>query len=453
MKYAHLVLPVAIALCLTGSVGETLYAQQKLSLTIEQALSIGNENSKSLHMSSLKVQASDARLREANTAALPSVKVNGLYTRLSKVDPFDVGKSLNPLFVAIGVPNPSVPTDMIVDMYSARATVQQPLFTGYRISASKDIAEYSATAASQDYAKDKKELAYSIKSAYWSLYKAIEFKKVVDENVEQMRAHTKDAENLMAQGLATTNDVLKVQVQLSDAQVRQIDAANGVLLATIALNNTLGLPLSTEIALASPIDPTPRTINGDIDGLVKKAFAERPEIAAMNARLQAGEAGVTLARAGWYPQIALVGNYTYSNPNQRIFPQTKKFSDSWDVSLSVSFDVWNWGATAHQTDQAQSMLAQTYDAMGQLRDGITLEVTQNYLNQKQSIERISVARKGVQQAEENYRITDEKFKKGLSLNSDLLDAEVALLQARINYTQSLVDYELAEARLEKAIGE
>ena len=88
-----------------------------------------------------------------------------------------------------------------------------------------------------------------------------------------------------------------------------------------------------------------------------------------------------------------------------------------------------------------------------LKDGIALEVTQNYLNQQQSVERIAVARQGVQQAEENYRITDEKFKKGLSLNSDLLDAEVALLQARINVTQSLVDYELAEARLEKAIGD
>jgi outer membrane protein len=427
-------------------------AQQKMSLTLEQAIAIGNENSKSLHTSALRVQASDARVREVNAGALPTVKVNGIYTRLSEVAPFDVGKSLNPLFQAIGIVNPSTPADMILNTYAARATVQQPLFTGFRISAGKDIAEYSAQAASQDFVKDKKELTFAVKSAYWTLFKANEFKKVVDENVEQMMVHQKDAENLMAQGMATRNDVLKVQVQLSDAEVRQIDARNAVLLSMIALNNTIGLPLSTEIEIASPIDPTPKQLS-PIDGLVQKAMTERAEITAMNARLQAGEAGVTFARSGWYPQIALVGNYTYSNPNQRIFPQVRQFSDSWDVSLSISFDVLNWGTTAYQTDQAQSQLAQTYDAMAQLKDGITLEVTQNYLNQKQSIERIAVAQKGVQQAEENYRITDEKFKKGLSLNSDLLDAEVALLQARINYTQSMVDYELAEARLEKAIGD
>jgi len=449
MTYPGIIIATtALVLCFTQAAD----AQQKMSLTVEQAVAIGNENSKSLHMSAMKVQASDARVREASAGSLPSLRVNGLYTRLSEVEPFDVGKSLNPLFLAIGAVNPSTPADKILNNISARATVQQPLFTGFRISASRDIAEYSAQAASQDFAKDKKELAYAVKSAYWTLFKANEFKKVVDENVEQMKVHQKDVENLMGQGMATMNDVLKVQVQLSEAQVRQIDARNAVLLSMIALNNTIGLPLSTEITIASPIDPTPKQLAA-VDGLVMKAMTDRPEIAAMQARVQASEAGVTLARSGWYPQVALVGNYTYSNPNQRIFPQTQTFSDSWDVSVSLSFDVWNWGTTAHQTDQAQSQLAQTYDAMGQLKDGITLEVTQNYLNQKQTVERIDVARQGVRQAEENYRITNEKFKKGLSLNSDLLDAEVALLQARISLTQSLVEYELAEARLEKAIGD
>ena len=449
MTYTKII--IALLMCALA-MNARASAQQKLSLTVEQAIAIGNENSKSLHTSALKVQASDARVSEANAGALPTVKVNGMYTRLSQVDPFDVGKSLDPLFQAIHVVNPSTPSDMIVNTYSARATVQAPLFTGFRISASRDIAGYSAQAASQDFVKDKKELAYAVKSAYWTVFKANEFKKVVDENVEQMRVHQKDAENLMAQGMATTNDVLKVQVQLSEALVRQIDARNAVLLSMIGLNNTIGLPLSTEIVIASSIDRTTKQLSA-IDGLVKQAVAERAEITAMTARVQASEAGVTLAQSGWYPQLALVGNYTYSNPNQRIFPQTQKFSDSWDVSLSLSFDLWNWGTTAYQTDQAQSQRAQAYDAMGQLKDGITLEVTQNYLYQKQSIERIAVAHQGVQQAEENYRITDEKFKKGLALNSDLLDAEVALLQARINYTQSLVDYELAEARLEKAIGD
>jgi outer membrane protein TolC len=106
----------------------------------------------------------------------------------------------------------------------------------------------------------------------------------------------------------------------------------------------------------------------------------------------------------------------------------------------------------HQTQQAQAQLAQAQDALGQLRDGITLEVTQNYLTLHQSRERIGVSQQTVKQAEENYRVTNEKFRLGVALNSDLLDAEASLLQAKWNYIQSLVDYELAQARLQKSIG-
>lgn len=159
------------------------------------------------------------------------------------------------------------------------------------------------------------------------------------------------------------------------------------------------------------------------------------------------------ARSGWFPQIYLAGNYYYSRPNQRIFPAIDAFKDTWDVTVGVSLDIWNWGTTVHQTDQAQAQLAQAQDAVGLIKDGITLDLTQAYLNLQQASERISVADNGVKQAEENHRVTTMRFNAGLASTSDLLDAEVALLQAKTNQTNALVDFELAQARIEKAIGE
>jgi outer membrane protein TolC len=128
------------------------------------------------------------------------------------------------------------------------------------------------------------------------------------------------------------------------------------------------------------------------------------------------------------------------------------FKDSWDISVSASFDIWNWGTTIHQTQQAQAQYEQARDGLDLLKDGITLEVTQSYLNLKQASEKISVAKQAVEQAEENYRVTHDKFKLGLASNSDLIDAEVAQLQAKTNYTQTLVDFELAQAKLVKSLG-
>jgi outer membrane protein TolC len=187
--------------------------------------------------------------------------------------------------------------------------------------------------------------------------------------------------------------------------------------------------------------------------MTEQAFERRPEMQAMTLRVKAGDAAVSLAQSNWWPQVYLVGNYLSARPNQRIFPTKDEFKDTWDVSLSVSFDIWNWGNTVHQTEQAKAQLAQTEDGLAQLRDGVVLDVTRNYLNLQRGKERITVAEQGVRQAEENYRATNAKFKQGLSVNSDLLDAEVALLQAKTNYTQSLVDFELAQAALERAIGE
>lgn len=418
------------------------FSQEKLTLTIDKAIEIGLQNSKVLRTSQYKVIAAEAKASETNALGLPSLKFQGVYTKLSDIPPSVISTPFGSF--------PIAPT--ILDNYSLKATVQQPLFTGWKISGARDAAEYVAKAQAQDFSKDKAEVIYSIKAAYWNVYRAIEFKKFVDENVEQIKSHAADAENLMKQGLLTTNDLLKVQVQLSDAMVRQIDAKNNVQLSMYALNNTLGLPLTTEVVLASTIKVTEREWD-PIDQLIKNAFEKRPDVLAMNARVKASQASLTSARGGWWPQVSLVGNYNYLRPNPRIFPAEDKFKDTWDVSLSVSFDIWNWNQTGNQTTQAQAQLWQAEEGLSMLQDGVTLEVTQNYLAVTQAKERKAVAEKGVAQAEENYRVMSEKYKKGLTPNSELLDAEVALLQAKLNLTQSLVDYELSMARLSKAIGE
>jgi outer membrane protein len=433
-------------------------AQQKLSLTIQQAVETGIQNSKALRTSQFKVDAADARASEMNTLRLPSLKVNGSYTRLSTVDPTVIP------FPASGiVDDPAtghvtlIPTlyqfgANLVNSYGLKATLQQPLFTGGKISGASNAADYLSDATKEDYKKDKADILYNIKAAYWNLYRANEFKRFVDENVNQIQSHAKDAENLMKQGMLTSNDLMKVRVQLSDALVRQIDATNGVKMAMYALNNTLGLPLGTEIELASTIQIGERAWD-PADQLVEQALIKRPDVLGMNARVEAGSSGLTSARGGWWPQIYLIGNYNYMRPNPRIFPTVDQFDKTWDVTVSVSFDIWNWWQTGYQANQAQAQLAQAQEGLSMIKDGVMLEVTQSYLGVNQAKERKTVSEQGVKQAEENYRVMDDKYKLGMTQNSELLDAEVMLLQAKLNLTQSLVDYELSMARLSKAIGE
>lgn len=122
-----------------------------------------------------------------------------------------------------------------------------------RLRRNADIAEFTAQATEKEYNRDKRDLALGAKSACWNLKKALEVQRVVDENVEQVKAHLKDVQSYPKQGLTTDNEVLKVQVQLSDVQLRQIDARNNVQLDTISLNSVIGLPLDTRASSSQPI--------------------------------------------------------------------------------------------------------------------------------------------------------------------------------------------------------
>jgi outer membrane protein len=190
-----------------------------------------------------------------------------------------------------------------------------------------------------------------------------------------------------------------------------------------------------------------------VNKLVDQAVQLRAEVKAAESRVQVGEAGVTMAQSSWYPQISLVADYLYSRPNSRIFPSKDQFDGTWDAGVNVSLNIWDWLTTAHQTEQAKAQLSQAQDAVGIIRDGITLEVTQNYLSFNQSRRKIEISKLAVEQAEESMKVTSDKFKNGLAQSSDMVDAETALINARTNYTNSIVDFELAKARLDKSIGQ
>lgn len=409
-------------------------------LTIEESIRTGLENSKMFHSSQMKSEYAEAKASEMQAMLFPSLRVQASFQRLSEVPEFKI-------------PFPGIPTifPYIANTYVARATFQQPLFTGWRLQGAADNARYQAEAARSDLTRDKAELIYGIKVAYWSVFRAYEIKRLAEESVGQVASHVKDVENMERQGLATMNDVLKAKVQLANSKILQSDAANNVRLATIAFNSMIGLPLETEISIGSPLTPAAQEFP-ELPDLVRDALVRRPDVGSMESRLKAADAAVTAASGGWFPQIYLTGNYYYSRPNQRIIPLVDRFDDTWDVGVSLQFDLWNNLSTLHQTSQAKAQYEQTRDALGTLKDGITLEVTQSYLSFRQEKERIQLSEMSVRQANENYRMAAAKFKVGLLTSSELLDAEVNLLQAKLMLTQALVDHELAGAKVEKVIG-
>lgn len=417
---------------------------QKRPLSLDEAIAVGLETSPGLHASRMKVESSAAKSREVASGRLPAIKFGGGYTRLSEVPPFEVTLPISP--------NPIVVSQNYFNSYNLRLGVQQPLFTGFRLQAGAESARMLEQSAGRDLEKDRADFIFAVKSAYWGLARAREIETVVDETIRQVGEHLKDVRAFFEQGLVTKNDVLRTELELSNAEIMRIDAGNAAEVALSSLDSLLGLALDTDVDLTTSPESQASRLPAAEKIPAGAVPADRPDLMAAEFRIKASELNLKAVRGGFYPQVMLSGNYYYLRPNARFMPALDQFKGTWDVSLSVSFDIWNWGLTRSQIEQAKAQVSQARDARKLLEDQAALEITQSRLSLSRAWDKVPVAGQAVALAEENLRMTRERFKQGVALNADVLDADAALLQAKVNRTQAAIDLVLAQARLEKALG-
>lgn len=420
-----------------------LFPQNK-KLTLNESIEFGLQNSKDLKISKSKVISSGAKVSEINSMFLPQLKFMANYTRLSdNIPPFEVVTPFSPLPIKISEP--------VLDNYNLKLSFQQPLFTGFKLLSSRKAASYNYDATELEYSKDKNEAAFSIHTAFWNYYRAKQIKDLLQNNLKQMENHLNDTKNFLENGLATQNDYLKLQVQYSNTELLLIEAENNSDVARAVFNKSLGLPLesATEI-IADEINP--ESLKSNIEELLNEAKANRDELKSLKSKLQAANENITAAQSSWFPSIYLTGNYYYSNPNSRLQPLRIEWKDTWDLGVTLSWDIWNWGLTSAQTTQAEELSVQTQTSLEKLNDMIEVEVYQNYLSVVRSKEKVIVSKLSVEQASESYRITTEKYNVQLATSTDLIDAEVSELQSATNLKTALVEYQLAKTRLEKSLG-
>lgn len=420
------------------------FAGEGTGLSLEDAIAAGLAQSRTLRASSARAEAAEARAGEARTARLPVLKGEASYRRLSDVDPFEI--------TLPGSTKPMVISPVVLDNSSMRVSLQQPLFTGFRISSSIETAELSAEAASLDNVNDRTDMVFAITSAYWSLFQTREVERFAQENVARLERYLADANKLMQAGLSTRNDVLKIEVQLSNARIAQMDAENDARLAAMNLNVLLSRPVDMPVDLLSRPAEDPGQSRPAVDSLTHVALTGRSDLQAVRTRVEASRAGVSLARAGWWPQLALSGNYLYARPNSRYFPTKDEFKGTWDVGVVLSVDLWNWGVTARQSEAAEANLRQAEFTAAQMEDVVSLEVNRAALQVDRARSRSAMAAIALGQAEEQSRTTEQRFKTGLATSTDLLDAEVSLHQSKTTQSGARVEYEIARARLTRALG-
>ncbi|HMB89419.1 MAG TPA: TolC family protein, partial [Rhodothermales bacterium] len=307
-------------------------AQPGRILTPDECVEIGLENNRTVRAARYGAAEAEAGYKEARTHRLPVLSGQGSYQRLSdNIPDFEVDFSGFP-----GVDEGAFEVPAILNRYDLRLHAEQPLFTGFRLHNSIRAAEYQANAAQQNVAATEADLAYEIREAYWALVEAQAMQEAMDTALEQVAAHLQDIRNLREQGMALQSDVLAVQTRQAEVRLQQVEAESALRLARLTLNYRMGVPLGTEVHPSAEVQVEPLIDSAEV--LVERAWQRRPDIGALASEVQALEASVAVARAGWMPQVNLVGTYSYARPNPYIFPQEDAFTGTWEAGVLVSMD-------------------------------------------------------------------------------------------------------------------
>jgi outer membrane protein TolC len=418
-----------------------LKAQDRI--TLQQAIDLGIKNNPSLKVSSAKIKIAQSRLSQSEEMRLPHAGASIAYSHYEILTPFALkfGGSPKPLFVL-----PSQGFDATI----GSASISQDIFAGFRTKSAIKSSEYLLQAAKLDAEKDKTDLAYTIASAYYNIYKIIKSEEIIDVNLKALDEKIRELNSLEKNGLALHNDVLKVSLQKTNLEMSRMDVDNAKTTALYAFAIITGLPENTPYTIDTTalFGTNPELAIGDLQN---QAVTTREELRSNSFKLKAWNENVNSLKAAYYPSLGVALNYYLINPGSNFIPQKDAFLNAAGVGVNLAYSIsslWEKG----KLDEARANIAQI-NAVNELQESqIKSEVFTNYNSWKVSNDKIALIQDAITQAAENYRTTNSRYTNNIATMTELMDANTMLLQAQLNKINALADAKLAYIKLMYSVG-
>jgi len=414
-------------------------------LTLEASIDTALKNSIVINIAKEGSKSATAQKREAFTGFLPKLSTSYSYTRLNDDPILKLPNGFPPL-----IPGPLEMVTGTKDNYNWAIQAKQPLFAGGGI-----LANYQANSIGEDAARLEETAKYQdvvreVKIAYFNILRARRIQGAAQQSVEMLSAHRDVAENYFNVGMIPKNDLLHAEVELANGKQALVRAKNAVELAKSSFNTVLKRKIFTPVEVVDILAYHP--LNQSFEECLDVAQKKRPELKiSLLKAVQAGKI-VQIARSDYFPALSLVGNYARVGDNPSVSGSDYQNAESWYVMAVASWNFWEWGKTKFRVDASKAKENQAIEAAKELNDQITLEIKNAYLILQETESQIIVWQKVIEQAEENFRISEERYKERVATSTEVLDAQTLLTKAKSEYANALGDYNVNYAKLQRAMG-
>jgi outer membrane protein len=416
--------------------GASVWAQEsKETLTLEESIKIALEQNLKIHSAMEGIKGSEFRQRAALTDFLAKWTGQYSYSRYSNASSF-TGTSGSSNSVASR------------DNFNFNTSVSQPLFSGGSILANYRLEKMGVDISKTDMETFKRDVVLQVREGYFNILRAEKFLVVAQQTVKQFEAQLEVTKAFFEVGIVPKNDLLQAEVRLANARQGLVKAENDLAVAKSSFNILLRREIDAPLRVVDILEYKPFPLG--FEESLGEALRQRPEI--KNAELKIGQAkeNVKIARSGFFPTINLTGSYNKLSEEPGLMGDLR--TERWNIQALATFTLWEWGKTAYKVGEGKVKVTQAENDKIQLKEGIILEVKEDYLNMLVAEKNISVAEKATEQAEENLRMNEERYRYQVATATDVLDAVTLLAQARVNYYSALSDFNIAKVRLERAMG-
>lgn len=454
-----------------------------LHLDLEQCRQLALQNNKQMQINREKVKAADYQKREAFAAYLPAIDFAGGYAynqkklalydsdQLLPTKSFDpkTGKyEFNlvtnpetglPVMSPSGEPIPSTVAYLpksamefdIHNLFFGAVTLTQPVFMGGKIVALNKMAGLAKEVAESMRDNEAQNVIYAVDAAYWQVVSLQAKQSLAQSFVNLLDSLDRNVGIMLEQGVATRSDKLMVDVKLNQAQVDLTKVNNGVILSKMALAQLCGLPVDSPIALDDSLNGVIPDAEIATSYNMEEVYSRRDDIHALSLGVKIAEQQSRVARAAMMPNIALMGSYSFSNPNS--FDGFKnRFGGAFSVGVMVSIPIWHWGGNYYKyknvATERNIMALQLADA----KQMVELQVSQAAFKAQEALKTYQATMANLESANENLRTATIGFREGVLTSDNVMEAQTAWLKAHSENIDAVIDVHLCDVYLSKVLG-
>nr|WP_319396518.1 TolC family protein [uncultured Desulfobacter sp.] len=336
------------------------------------------------------------------------------------------------------------------NQYSWGVTLSQPLFTGYKLSSRVDLAKLNVVDADIQRRLLTIDLARDVKLACYNLLLTKKLLEVAQSEVDSLTSHRRRSLNMYKQELIPKNDLLRSEVALANS-LQALEQAKADVDSARALLNTLmdedvDFPVTVKDIIGIP------EMNQSRVQLNAYALENRPDLHGIKNNIEQAALSEKLAKSGYYPDVNLVGRYEQASGELSSLENDYTNSENASISLEMTWTFFEWGKTSAQIREARHQKESYFNTLRARENQVRQDVKDALLTLGVAKKNIKTAQTSMDQAIENYRITNEQYFQQVVTSTIVIDAQSYLTQASSNYYRSLYGYMASLATLDWAIG-